>query len=119
MAIQIEEIRAAALANESYLGSLNGNLANFYRTTGNPTDVLYLLEPEWLTLMGYTDATLPAKWSGYLANFGFTGVLLAALQTEADAGHLFPQWQAGITYSLLMEDGSFILLEDGSHLLKD
>ena len=119
MAIQIDEIRAAALANESYSGSLNGQLANFYRTTGNPSDVIYLLEPEWFTLMGYATPPLSNQWAAYLANFGFTGNLLNSLQAEADAGNLFPQWIAGITYSILLEDGNFLLMEDGSHLLTE
>lgn len=120
MTIQIEEIRAAALANTTYSGSLNGQLAEFYKTGGGyPADVLRDLEPKWLTLMGYTDPALSDKWNDYLVNFGFTGTLLTNLQAEADARHLFPQWvPAGIEY-LLMEDGSFLLMEDNSRLLLD
>lgn len=116
MAIQIEEIRAAALANESYSGSLNGQLSNFYRTTGDKLNVLKGLEPEWLTLMGYTDAGLNDKWTSYLTHFGFTGVLKDALQAEANLRHLFPQYST-VSYSLLLEDASFLLTEDGFHLL--
>lgn len=115
MTIPIEEIRAAALANESYAGDLDGQLAEFYRTGGGyPADVLRDLEPKWLFLMGYTDVALSDKWHDYLASFGFTGNLLTNLQSEADARHLFPQWiPAGLTY-LLLEDGSFLMLEDGT-----
>lgn len=118
MTIQIEEIRAAALANETYSGTLNGQLAEFYRTGGGyPADVLRDLEPKWLELMGYTDPTLHDQWADYLANFGFTGELLANLQLEADARNLFPQWvPMGVEY-LLMEDNSFLLMEDDSKLL--
>lgn len=119
MTIPIEEIRAAAAINDTYAGDLGGLLPNFYRTTGNPSDVLYLLEPEWMALMGYAEPALDDKWASYLAHFGFTGPLLSALQAEADARNLFPQWTPGITYSILLEDGSFLLTEDGFHILKE
>ena len=116
MTIQIEEIRAAALVNETYSGSLNGNLADFYRTTGDRFNVLKDLEPKWLELMGYTDPGLNDKWTSYLINFGFTGDLRNNLQTEANLRHLFPQYSS-VTYTILLEDGSQLLTEDGFHLL--
>lgn len=118
MTIQIEEIRAAALANETYTGTLNGQLAEFYRSGGgDPSDVLEGLETKWLNLMGYTDPSLADQWHDYLVNFGFSGLLLANLQLEADARNLFPQpGEAGI-FAILIESGEFLLTEDGFHLL--
>jgi hypothetical protein len=120
MAIQIDEIRAAALANESYSGNLGGNLSEFYRVGGGDPDiVLTRLETEWLRLLGYTDLTLPAQWHDYLAHFGFTGTLLGNLQTEANLRHLFPQPPDPTVFALLLESGEFLLSEDGFHILNN
>ena len=116
MSIQIEEIRAAAEFNETYSGSLNGQLAEFYRTTGNPSSVLVGLEAEWLSLMGFDDDGLNDKWTSYLSSLGFTGVLKDNLQLEANQRNLFPQPFTGILYSILLEDNTFLLTEDGFHL---
>jgi hypothetical protein len=115
MAIQIEEIRAAAATNAAYSGNLNGELSEFYRIGGGSSiDVLEDLEPEWLRLMGYPEAAINDKWNSYLADFGFTGVLLTNLQNEANARHLFPQAGTSFIGFLQLENGDFLLLEDGS-----
>lgn len=120
MAIQIEEIRAAALANESYTGDLGGNLAEYYVSGGgDPESVLTGLETKWLNLMGYVDAGLADQWHDYLVNFGFTGILLGNLQGEADLRHLFPQAGDPTIFAILLEDGDFLLTEDGFHLLNN
>lgn len=120
MTIQIEEIRAAALANETYTGTLNGQLAEYYRSGGgDPEDVLLGLETKWLNLMGYVDAALHDQWEDYLINFGFTGVLRAALQTEADARNLFPQPLDLPIFAILLESNDFLLTEDGFHILSN
>lgn len=76
MDIQIEEIRAASLANLIYNGDLGGLLKDFYSGGGgNPNSVLQGLETEWLRLMGYTTPILNDKWTAYLTSFGFTGLL--------------------------------------------
>lgn len=120
MTIQIEEIRAAALANETYSGNLNGQLAEFYKTGGGDSEnPLAGLETKWLNLMGYTSPFLTTQWANYLTNFGFTGGLLNNLQIEADARNLFPQPGSGIVFALLLESGEFLLTEDGFHLLNN
>ena len=120
MSIQIEEIRAAALANETYTGTLNGQLAEFYRSGGgDPSNVLEGLETKWLDLMGYTDVALADQWHDYLVNFGFTGALLANLQIEADARNLFPQPDDVEAFAILLESGEFLLTEDGFHLINN
>ena len=120
MTIQIEEIRAAALANETYTGTLNGQLAEFYKTGGgDPGSVLTGLEAKWLNLMGYTDPSLADQWHDYLVNFGFTGILLGNLQSEADLRNLFPQPPDPTVFALLLESGDFLLTEDGFHILNN
>lgn len=118
MTIQIEEIRAGVIRNQTPIPNLGFNLSNFYDTTGNPADVLAGLEPVWLDLMGFHSTALDAKWAEYLTYFGFTGALRDGLQNEANLGHLFPTTYTPITFDvLLMESGSSILMEDGSKLL--
>lgn len=120
MTIQIEEIRAAALANETYTGTLNGQLAEFYRSGGgDPEDILLGLETKWLNLMGYTDLALADQWHDYLVNFGFTGVLRDNLQIEADARNLFPQPLDLPIFAILLESNDFLLTEDGFHILNN
>jgi hypothetical protein len=120
MPIQIEEIRAAALANESHSGNLGGQLAEFYVSGGgDPADVLEGLEPKWLNLMGYTDPLLSNQWHDYLVNFGFTGNLLNNLQLVANVRGLFPQPADPTIFALLLESGEFLLTEDGFHILNN
>ena len=118
--IPIEEIRAAALANETYTGTLNGQLAEFYKTGGgDPESVLTGLETKWLNLMGYASPSLSEQWHDYLVNFGFTGTLRDNLQLEANARKLFPQPGAIGVFALLLESGEFLLTEDGFHILNN
>jgi hypothetical protein len=120
MPIQIEEIRAAALANESHSGNLGGQLAEFYKTGGgDPNNPLMGLETKWLNLMGYADPSLSEQWAAYLTNFGFTGDLFTNVKTEADARNLFPQPGSLTVFALLIESGDFLLTEDGFHLLNN
>ena len=119
MPTQIEQIRAAALANSTYNGTLNGLLRNFYNTTGDPDNLLLGLEDEWLKLMGYLPVDVNLKWQEYIADFGFTGALATGLQQEAELRHLFPQGSITIPFALLLEDGDFLLTEDGFHILNN
>jgi hypothetical protein len=100
-----------ALRGLSYTGTQEDMELSFYLANGATSYSLRDAENQFLVAKGHTVGTVTDKWKSYLLTFGYTGAVDDMLvQFWNDVG-------AAIASNLLLETGDDILLEDGSFLL--
>lgn len=84
---------------------------SFYKTEGSNTAAFNQAQYLFLAVKGFTVGTLQDRWRAYLLSLGYTGSINDMMML------FWLNYSAGASSFLLLEDATFVLLEDGSKLI--